>query len=326
MILNRPAYSPALPGTARQGRCASGASVLLLTFPLLLLFTAHHGDDRFNWQTLESGNLKIHWYEGDVKFGQEALDTAQAGLGTISRFVPLHLEQPVEIFIYATAEDLQSELVAGQEDWIAGHADPEFGIVRVLIEPGPQQRIAMEQRIPHELMHVMLYRHVGAGYKMIPAWLREGMGTLAEMYPNADHERVLKDAMGDHTIIPLTDLCVAFPDEPAQAFLAYAESKSFTYYLYETYGAAGLQNLAATYGDGVDCSHGTERAFSESLSNLEQKWRSSLLGQNSLLPAIQNISPYLVLLCLVLIIPLVGVAGTLRKKGTRDEPGTKSGK
>jgi len=51
----------------------------------------------------------------------------------------------------------------------------------VVIEPGPNQSIVMEQRIPHELMHVMLYRSIGAGYNNLPAWLREGTATLAEV-------------------------------------------------------------------------------------------------------------------------------------------------
>jgi hypothetical protein len=46
-----------------------------------------------------------------------------------------------------------------------------------------------------------------------------------------------------------------------------------------------------------------------------------VLGGNRLLPALQNISPYLVLLCLVLIIPFIGIVSTLRKKGSHHEPG-----
>jgi hypothetical protein len=298
------------------------SSVSFFPFLLILtLFTTRPADDRFNWQTLESGMLKVHWYEGDVNFGQEALETAQAGLESISSLVPLNLEQPVEIFIYANVNDLYSELRVGKEDWIAGHADPALGLVQVLIEPGPQQGIAMEQRIPHELMHVMLYRRVGAGYQNLPGWLREGMATLAEMYPNTDYDLVLEDAVTSNALIPLKDLCASFPDDTAQAFLAYAESRSFTRYLHETYGSTGLLHLADTYANDVDCERGTERAFGISLSNLESKWRSSVLGQNTFFTALQNISPYLVLLCLVLVIPLIGIAGTLRKKGSQNEGG-----
>ena len=265
--------------------------------------------------------LKIHWYQGDANFGQAALETAQAGLESIGRYLPSSLEQPIDIFVYASTTDLQSELIPGGENWIAGHANPAQGVIRVVVEPGADQRIRMEQRIPHELMHIMLYRQVGAGYHTIPAWLREGMATLAEVYPNADYDPALAEATENNRLIPLKQLCSSFPADAGQAFLAYAESRSFTDYLHDTYGSTGLLNLAVSYADGVDCERGTERALGVSLSSLESEWRASALGQNAALSALQNISPYLVLLCLVLIIPLIGAVSTIRRKGTRNEPG-----
>jgi hypothetical protein len=221
---------------------------------------------------------------------------------------------PVEFFIYANTEDLQATLALEREIWVAGHADPALGVVMLTIEPGEEQHIAMQQRIPHELMHVVLYRQTGPGYSNIPAWLREGLATLVEMYPNADYDRVLAEAAAANSLIPLEDICAAFPADAGRAFLAYAQSRSFTSYLYKIYGATGLLNLAAAYADGADCASGTERPLGASFSSLEAKWRASVLDENSFLPALQNISPYLVLLCLVLTIPLFGVMSTFRKR------------
>jgi hypothetical protein len=285
-------------------------------------FSIRYADNRFNWQTLESGTLRVNWYHGDASFGQAALDAAQSGLGSISRLMTLDLARPIEIFIYSNSDDLRGTLVLGGEDWVAGHADPGLGVVMVVIEPGAEQGIRMEQRIPHELMHVILYRSVGRGYQNIPAWLREGTATLVEIYPNADYDRVLATASASNALIPLKDLCISFPSDVGQAFLAYAESRSFTSYVHSTHGSAGLLSLVSSYADGVDCENGTERAFGMLLSALEQDWRSSVLGQNAFLSTLQNISPYLVLLCLVLIIPLIGIVSTLRKRGNSHESGT----
>jgi peptidase MA superfamily protein len=278
-------------------------------------------DNRFDWQMLEAGTVHVYWYAGDPGFGQAALNSAQAGLGSIGALMPLDLAQPTDVFIYANSEDLRGTLVLGGEDWVAGHADPALGVVMVVIERDAEQSISMEQRIPHELMHVMMYRAVGLGYNNLPAWLREGTATLAEIYPNADYDHTLAAAGAKDDLIPLKDLCASFPADQGQAFLAYAESRSFIRYLHDTYGSSGLLSLAAAYADGVDCEHGTERVFGLPLSSLEQKWHSSVLGQNRFLPALKNISPYLVLLCLVLIIPFIGIISTLRKKGSHHEPG-----
>jgi len=285
-------------------------------------FFMRYADDRFNWQTLESGTLRVNWYQGDANFGQAVLNSVQAGLGSVSQLMAVDLTQPIEVFIYANTNDLSGTLALGGAGWAAGHADPALGVLMVVVEPGAQQGIMLEQRIPHELMHVMMYRAVGSGYYNIPSWLREGMATLAETYPNVEYDRVLADASAGNRLIPFRDLCVSFPADTGQAFLAYAESRSFTNYLYRTYGSTGLLSLLASYASGVDCERGPERAFGVPLSNLEMDWRASVLGQNTLLPALQNISPYLVLLCLILIIPFIGILITLRKKGSQDETGS----
>jgi hypothetical protein len=300
-----------------------GFHISFLTWLMIAtLMTTPQADNGFDWQTLELGALKVHWYDSDTRFGEAALDAAWAGMESISRFMAPDLGQPVDIFIYANSEDLRAAQTPGGEDWAAGHANPALGLVRVVIEPGAEQAIRMEQRIPHELMHVMLYRRVGPGYVNLPTWLREGMAALVEIYPNPDYDRVLAAAVERNSVIPLHELCASFPAEAGRAFLAYAESRSFTNYLQETYGSAGLIDLAVSYADGVDCRRGTERALGISLSSLEARWRSTVLNQNPVLPALQTILPYLVLLCLVLLIPMVGIAGALRRKGSRDERGT----
>jgi hypothetical protein len=166
-------------------------------------------------------------------------------------------------------------------------------------------------------MHIMMYRAVGPGYHNVPVWLREGMATLAETYPNADYERVLMEAAAGDRLIPLGELCLSFPADAGQAFLAYAEAQSFTNYLYRTYGSVELFSLVAAYASGVDCDHGTEQALGSSLTTLEMDWRSSVLGQNTLLLALENISPYLVLLCLILAVPFIVIVIIMRKPGLR---------
>ena len=132
---------------------------------------------------------------------------------------------------------------------------------------------------------------------------------------------MLTEAVTNNHLISLKDLCGSFPSDAGQAFLAYAESRSFVNYLHDSYGSSGVQNIMSTYADGIDCENGSERAFGVSLSTLEQKWRASVLGGNRFLTALQNISPYLVLLCLVLIIPFIGILSTLRKKGSHNGSG-----
>ena len=289
------------------------------TFESETYFT-RYDDDRFAWQTLEAGSVRVNWYNGDANFGQSALNAAQSGLQSISEVMPLDVTQPVELFIYANSSDLRGTLYSESSEWVAGHANAAVGVVMVTIEPDPNQSILMEGRIPHELMHVMLYRRVGTGYQNLPAWLREGTATLAEINPNPDYDVVLTSADVTGTLIPIKDLCVSFSPNPDAAFLAYAEARSFVNYLHDTYGSQSLLDLSLIYADGVDCERGPERVYGVSLSKLEMDWRRSALGENPVLPAFQNLFPYLALLCLVLFIPFLGIMNVLRKKENRNGP------
>ena len=185
----------------------------------------------------------------------------------------------------------------------------------VAIEPGQAQETTMQQRIPHELMHILLYRALGDGYAMLPTWLREGTAGLAEMISNTSYDSALQSAISRSDWIPMNSLCGSFPDGTDRAFLAYAESRSFVSYIYATYGSSGLFKLASIYANGVSCEDGPELAFGVPLTSLEKSWQASMAGQRTLSPALQSITPYLVLLCLMLLIPLAGIAGTMAKKG-----------
>ena len=67
-------------------------------------FFIRYDDDRFTWQTLEAGSLGLHWYSGDMNFGQAALNAAQTGLQSISALLPLDLARPVDIFCLCKCE------------------------------------------------------------------------------------------------------------------------------------------------------------------------------------------------------------------------------
>jgi hypothetical protein len=281
------------------------------------IYSTHYDDNRFEWQTLESDMLRVHWYGSSAEFGQVLLDTAQAGLESVRRLIPVRPDRPVEFYVYKSLGDLRGTLVPGSQEWIAGHADPSLGIIMVAIEPGPAQETTMQQRIPHELMHILLYRALGDGYALLPAWLREGTAGLAEMIPNTAYDSTLQSAVSRSDWIPLNSLCGSFPDDTDRAFLAYAESRSFVSYIYATYGSSGLFKLASVYANGVNCDDGPELAFGIPLASLEENWQASMTGQKTLPPALQSITPYLVLLCLMLLVPLAGIAGTMWKKGIR---------
>ena len=283
-------------------------------------FSFAYEDNRFPWRTLKAGVVRVHWYAGDDAFGQAALDAALGGIKNVQALFPVALDEPLDVYIYDSALALQDTLVTSGQTWIAGHASPAVGVALVSIAPGEQQNILMRQQIPHELAHILLYRHIGeVGYNRLPTWLQEGVSSISELYPNPDYQLALDTAIADEAMIPITDLCAPFPLDASQAFLAYAEASSFTRYLHVTYGSSGLDSLIRTYADGLDCEIGMTRAIGVSLPYLDSHWQKTVLESNQFSIALRNMSPYLVVLGLILIFPLVGSIAIKPDKKTDDD-------
>lgn len=280
-------------------RYADGRSVLSREYSF------RYVDNRFPWQTLESGLLRVHWYDGDALFGQAALDSARAGLRSLGDSASLTLSAPVDIYLYNSADTLHATLDA--RDWVAGHASPELGVAVVAIPPGEAQTIAMQTQIPHELAHLLLYQALGPDYDRLPVWLREGLAVSAEVYPNPDFDRVLQLAYKSGGLLPLNQLCATFPLDASRAFLSYAEAYSFVTWLRQNYGESGLWALFRAYADGLDCEAGPVRALGLGLPALEARWREQVFGENRLGMAFRQLAPYGLLLLLVLAAPLAGV-------------------
>ncbi len=274
----------------------------------------YYEDNRFEWRTRASADFRVHWYEGDDAFAQSLLDVAELGLENIQKLLPLKLNEPVEVYVYASAQEMRATLQTLSKNWVGAHTDPDLGVMVVSLPRGPEQRLEMERQVPHELMHLLLFQWLGVGYGNLPAWLNEGLASVAELYPNPDYLTLLDKALVDDRLLPMASLCRTFPREASGAFLAYAQSTSFTRYLYQQYGSTGLEKLARAYADGLSCERGVQTALGSTLPQLERRWRGEAFREDALLKALVNLSPWLVVFLLALVLPLsLALAGSKRK-------------
>jgi len=158
----------------------------------------------------------------------------------VHRLLLLPVPSGLDIYIYADSRTLQSALSPNSESWVAGHAEPDLGVIVVALPPGPDQRLLIQQRIPHELMHVLLYQSTDPGYANLPIWLSEGLASLVELYPNSDYQVLLENAVEKDSLIPMAALCPSFPRQASSALLSYAQAASFTRFLHNSYGTNRL--------------------------------------------------------------------------------------
>ncbi|MFC1879339.1 peptidase MA family metallohydrolase [Chloroflexota bacterium] len=281
-------------------------------------------DDRVDWQweTRDEVNSPFQVYHSrkdDLKFGQDVLDKAQEGLKNLQTLLPYAIPDPLTIIIYPDSQTLQLALDKTSPDWVAGHADPALGAIIIALPEGPDQYLLMEQRIPHELMHIALYQETKDGYLNLPTWLNEGLASLAELYPNPDYRILLDYAKENNDLLPISALCDGFPRDASRALLAYAQAASFTRYLYDSYGRPGMAKLVETYTTGVDCDHGVQIALDKSLTQLERQWRSEVFSENITLIALNNLLPWVLLTIVIIGAPLGLGMRKLRQKPQKDK-------
>lgn len=286
--------------------------------------SAEYTENRFQWQTLEESGFRVHWSDGDLTFGQEIINIARASVTQISEIIPQPGLAVMDIYVYPDLATMRPALRPDSEEWVAGSADPKLGVILVALPAGAEQKLLAEQRIPHEMMHVLLYQDYPRGYKYLPRWLTEGLASLVERNSNPDYRISLSEAARDQKLIPMQAICQDFPQDTASSLLAYAQSQSFVQYLFNTYGASGLQNLITAYSNGLDCQNGALQGLGRDLNRLESDWQRSGLGQPGSQGAIQNLLPWLILLLAALIAPLAAILRSHARKtenqGKKPEP------
>jgi len=271
-------------------------------------------DNLRDWQVIEEPPMKILWYDGDVNYALEVMDVARNGLSSIQRLITLQIPEHIEVFVYPDTYSLEETYGSDGRRLAAGHAQTQTGVILLALPNSPDAQRIMERRLPHELMHILLYQTTGDKYSNLPVWLKEGLAMLAEQYPDPDYEVLLTEAFQSDELIPMDTLCTTFPQDQAGAMLAYAQSASFTRYLYQRFGSSGLDALVNEYADGKDCQFGAQAALGVNMNDLEREWGEDVLGANPSSDVWGNLLPWLLLVSLVLALPLLLTIIIIRKK------------
>lgn len=287
-----------------------------------------YADSRFDWNTIadtsSDGHLMVSWVNGDLVFAQQIIDTARSGIRRAKAILPnLPTEEPpIQIYVYPSAKDVQDALQLTNQSWVAGHADPQLNIILVSIPQGTASRSEMERQIPHEIMHILLYRYVvqnGGIYANLPAWLTEGLASSAELIINPDYPVMIYDAWQSDQLLPFASLCQVFPRDPSDTLLAYAQSTALVRFIQERFGASGVESLIMEYADGKDCVQGSQDALGLPLNLLESEWKSSTFGTIETPKDPTRATSWLILLGALILIPLLPAFFIRRKRSNPAE-------
>ncbi len=259
-------------------------------------------DDRFDWKFRETEGFEIYWQTGDEIFIQRVYNTAKTSLESVSEILEAQIPLPLRIVIYPNSNDLQSAIQLTGQKWISGHASPEMGKIFISIPDGQNNQLEMERQLPHEIMHLAEYQISGPSYLQQPAWLKEGLASSIEIYPNPDYQRILNTVYQNGSLIPISQFCNEFPTDSTGLFQAYAQSVSFTKYLQQQYGNGSLRNLFLVYRNGLSCEEGFAAVYGLSLGEADRNWQNQTFGATTNKLNVDKYLPALIIGGLIIVI------------------------
>ena len=227
-------------------------------------------DPRFEWQSLKEGPLEVAWYD-DRGVAQTMLDEGIDALEEISPFLGLEELIPIKVYVWANTEDarqverIQSERF--EESVITGGTRVLADLVHIYT---PSRWV-----IRHELTHV-LTKLAGEGpYGDLPAWLDEGMATLAEGDWLERRGGALQYAINNDIVLSLRSM-ESPSNRPGFVDIFYGQSAAVVLYLLTEYGNERMNDLFRAFKEGSSVDDALLEVYGLDRDGLDNAWRDSV--------------------------------------------------
>ena len=231
-------------------------------------------DDTHPWQTMNNGEfLRLYWYEGDAAFANDLSQAASNGLRFNETQSGLKAEAPIDIYIYASTDDLK-EAILYEPSWTGGQAFPDQNIVILGISPYDLEW--GRDAIAHELTHVLVGHLTFSCLGDVPTWLNEGLAVYSEGELDPASQSQLEDAIRDDTLLTVRSLSSGFSEVSDKAYLSYSQSYSVTKFLIETHGQEKMTSLLVSLRDGVTIDEALMQTYGFNIDGLETAWRQAI--------------------------------------------------
>jgi acyl-CoA-binding protein len=278
----------------------------------------HFDDGRYSWQRLTStapqgGELTLFWYKGGDSFAQELMDACQEGLAKLTQDIGTYLERPVQIYIYASASDLQGAMISSPE-WTGGVAFTEFSTIAINIPPSELDW--GKGALVHELTHLVVHQATFSPYGQLPVWLDEGLAMYNEGELDPDLQSRLEEAISKNELISVRSLCSPFSAYTDKASLSYAESYSLVEYLLDDYGQDRMLDLLALFKQGSTYDEALTKVYGFDIDGLDARWRATLTSHTVIASEARQSHPVLIALLAALATALASWGALALEKRT----------
>ncbi len=261
---------------------------ILLLIILLVIISASHCEAAF-YQKHETPHFIIHYHQADANLSRSIAAASEKLREKIVADVGYAPMEKTHIILAPTLEDFQKAqpLLRQIPLWAAAVAYPEHNLI-IIRSPRAVKGVRLDYSsvFVHEYTHIVLGRALQ--HRDVPRFLSEGIAMYESSEWHLSRMAVLTKAALSDRIIPLQQLTLQFPDDLADAELAYAQSFMFISFLINRFGRESFQQFIRDYSHSGDLKHSLQKMTGMHLFMLEKEWIDYVKLRVSWIPLITS--------------------------------------
>ena len=233
-------------------------------------------DDVHPWQTINGGQLHLHYYDINKTDAQNMLSAGIQGLKRDNTEMGLAVNDSMDVYVYPNYQDMRDSILF-EPSWSGGLTIPGYDIVAV----GSSGSDANwdQNTVVHELTHVLVGHLTFSCLSYVPQWLDEGLAVYSEGPLDPQFKGPLDQAIQDNTLLSIHVISGAFAEVRDTVDLSYGESFSLVNFLITTYGKDQMTTLLTALHDGATTDEALTQTYNFNLDGLEDAWRKSIGAQ-----------------------------------------------
>jgi hypothetical protein len=235
-----------------------------------------YADDRYSWRSVSGDLVTVHWYEGPSSFGDRALAIGETAVRDAAKLLGVTESEPIDFFVYADRDAFYDVLGPGTRENVGGAQIPGVRTMFALITPDSINDSWVATVVPHELTHLVFETAAANPYHFPPRWLNEGLAVYLSQGYDLSDQRLVADAVGDKTLIPLEGLSGQFPTSLDGFSLAYAESVAAVDFMVREHGPEAMVSLIRSYAQGRTDDEAFDAALGQDLGAFGSAWLDEL--------------------------------------------------
>jgi len=230
-------------------------------------------DETHAWQTISSGDLRLHWYGNDKSFAQTMLDAGVEGLRRNKEQAGLITDAPVDLYVYSNYDDMKDAILY-EPSWTGGMAFPEHNIL--IMGVSKSDSTWDQNTVIHELTHILIGHFTFSCIGTVPQWLNEGLAMFSEGKLDENMQAQLDEAIRSDSLITLRSLNGGFSELSDKANLSYGQSQSVVSFLIQAHGQAKLTELLSALRDAKPIDDALLEVYGFNTDGLEDVWRQAV--------------------------------------------------